>query len=163
LQAQEEKFSYQLDEETGKVIYQAVVEQSGTQEELFNRCIYFLNDFYNDPVRVTNIRDIQTGKIEGSYRFRIYYSENNVKTDAGMINYSFTIEMKDNKYRYTVSDIYLKSTTNRPVERWLNKEDPAYDPRWDSYIQQITDYFYNWSTRLNEKMKPEKEKKKDEW
>lgn len=163
INAQDSTFSYQIVPETGDLIFQAVGEQPGSQEELFNRCIYFINDFYKDPVRVTTIRDIQTGKIEGNYRFRIYYMEKDVKIDAGLINYSFVLEMKENKYRYTVSDIYLKSTTNRPIERWLDKEDPAYDPRWEEYIQQIVAYFYDWSSKLNEKMKPEKEKKKDEW
>jgi hypothetical protein len=161
--AQEEKQSFEIDPETGKIKFQAAIDETGTQEQLFNRCIYFLNDFYNDPVRVTTIRDINTGKVEGNYRFRIYTTEKDVKVDAGLINYHFIIEMKENKYRYTVTDIYLKSATNKPIERWLDKDAPGYDPRMDDYLQQIVDYFEDWSTKLKEKMKPEIEKKKDEW
>lgn len=163
LNGQEEKQSFEIDPETGKIKFQAVIEEVGTQEQLFNRCIYFLNDFYSDPVRVTTIRDINSGKIEGNYRFRIYTTEKNVKVDAGLINYDFIIEMKENKYRYTITDIYLKSNTNKPIERWLNKDDPGYDPRMEDYLQQIVDYVDNWSNKLKEKMKPEIEKKKDEW
>ncbi|HEY9115817.1 MAG TPA: hypothetical protein VIN10_14055, partial [Bacteroidales bacterium] len=72
LNAQDEKQSYEIDPETGKIKFQAVVADTGTQEQLFNRCVYFLNDFYKDPVRVTTIRDINSGIIEGNYRFRIY-------------------------------------------------------------------------------------------
>jgi len=161
--SQVEKQTYEIDSETGKIKFQAVIEEEGTQEQLFNRCIYFLNDFYKDPVRVTTIRDFTSGKIEGNYRFRIYTTEKGVKVDAGLINYDFIIEMKENRYRYTVTDMYLKSTTNRPIERWLDKDDPAYDPRMDDYLQQIVDYFDDWSNKLKEKMKPEIEKKKDEW
>ena len=160
---QVEKQTFKIEEETGKIKFQEVVEDTGTQEQLFNRCVYFINDFYKDPSRVTTIRDLASGKIEGNYRFRIYTTEKNVKVDAGLINYTFVIEMKDNKYRYTISDIYLKSTTNKPIERWLDKEAPGYDPRMEGYLQQIIDYFDDWSNKLKEKMKPEAEKKKDEW
>jgi hypothetical protein len=161
--AQDEKQVYEIDSETGKIKFQAVIDELGTKEELFNRCIYFLNDFYKDPVRVTTIRDVNTGIVEGNYRFRIYTTEKDVKVDAGLINYHFVIEMKENKYRYTITDIYLKSNTNRPIERWLDKDDPGYDPRMDDYLQQIADYFEDWSAKLKEKMKPEVEKEKDEW
>jgi hypothetical protein len=163
LNAQEEKKAFEIDSETGKIKFQAVVEEEGTQEQLFNRCVYFLNDFYNDAARVTSIRDIISGKIEGNYRFRIYANEKNTKVDAGLINYDFIIEMKDGRYRYTVTDLYLKSTTNKPIERWLDKDDPGYDQRTEDYLRQIVDYFDNWSEKLKEKMKPEIEKKKDEW
>lgn len=163
LNAQEETQKFEIDPETGKIKFQAVVEEEGTQEQLFNRCIYFINDFYKDPVRVTTIRDLTSGKIEGNYRFRIYTTEKGTQVDAGLINYNFIIEMKDGKYRYSVTDMYLKSATNKPIERWLDKDDPGYDERQEDYLQQILDYFENWSNKLKEKMKPEPEKKKDEW
>jgi hypothetical protein len=73
------------------------------------------------------------------------------------------IEFKENRYRYTIDELLLKSRTNMPVEKWLNKDDPAYDPRWDGYLQQIALYVNEWSTSLKEKMKPEVEKTEDEW
>jgi len=160
---QEEKQTYEIDPETGKIIFQAVIDETGTKEELFNRCVYFLNDFYKDPVRVTTVRDINTGKFEGNFRFRIYTTEDDVKVIAGQINYHFIIEMKENRYRYTITDIYLKSVTNKPVESWLDRNAPGYDPRMEDYLQQIIDYFEDWSNTLKEKMKPEVEKPKDEW
>ncbi len=50
-----------------------------------------------------------------------------------------------------------------PVEKWLDKSDPAYDPRWDSYLQQIALYVQNWGSSLKEMMGPEPEKKEDSW
>jgi hypothetical protein len=105
-----------------------------------------------------------SGKIIGHSRFRIYfYDKDSVKHVGGMINYTFTIEMIDNRYRYTIDELVLKSQTNIPVEKWLDKNDPAYDPRWDSYLKQIADYVNNWGNILEEKMKPEKEKVEDTW
>jgi len=153
-----------IDTETNKIKFQGVVDEKGTQYELFKRAVYWLNGTYKDPVRVTSVRDKETGKIIGRHRFRIYYWDNDsIKHPAGMIKYTFTVELKDNKYRYTIDEIILTSTSSIPVEKWLDNSDPAYDPRWDQYLQQIADFVNNWSSTLEEKMKPEPEKVKDDW
>jgi Domain of unknown function (DUF4468) with TBP-like fold len=161
--AQENKLEIPVEKETGLIKFREVVEVEGTKNDLFDHCIYWLNDFYKDPTRVTTIRDVATGKIVGNHHFRIYYEEDGIKKPAGMIRYTFTIEFKDNKYRYTVDDFLLESMTNMPVEKWLDKNDPAYDPRWDSYLQQIAQYVKGWSDNLKEKMKLETKKPEDNW
>jgi len=161
--AQSEKLEIPVEPGTGLIKFREVIDVEGTKNELFNRCVYWLNGFYKDPTRVTTIRDVATGKIVGNHQFRIYYDEDGIKKPAGMIQYTFTIEFKDNRYRYTVDDFFLKSITNVPVEKWLNKDDPAYDPRWESYLQQIALYMKDWSDNLKEKMKPEPEKPEDNW
>lgn len=161
--AQDKKLEIPVGTETGQIRFRDVIDVKGTKDELFNRCVYWLNDFYKDPTRITTIRDVPTGKIVGQHQFRIYYEEDGIKKPAGMVRYTFTIEFKDNKYRYTIDELLLKSRTNLPVEKWLNKDDPAYDPRWDSYLQQIAQYVKEWSESLKEKMQPEPEKPKDDW
>lgn len=162
--AQNEKPVLPIDENTHKVKFKEVVEVEGTKDELFNRCVYWLNSFYKDPTRVTTLRDLPSGKIAGRHQFRIYYyNEDSVKMRAGMVKYQFTIEFKENRYRYTIDEMLLKSTTNLPIEKWMDSDDPAYDPRWDSYLQQVADYVNNWSSTLKEKMKPEKKKVEDDW
>ena len=160
---QEEPRVIPVDEATHQIRFREVIDEEGSKDELFNRCIYWLNDFYKDPTRVTTIRDNPTGKIAGQHQFRIHYTEEGVKKPAGMVRYTFTIEMKDDKYRYTIDELVLKSTTFLPVEKWLDKEDPAYDPRWEEYLQQIALYVEEWSTTLKEKMKPEIAREEDEW
>ncbi len=153
-----------VDEETNTVKFQEVIEEEGDKYELFKRSIYWLNDTYKDPVRVTSIRDKETGKIVGRHRFRIYYwDRDSIKHIAGMINYTFTVEMKDQRYRYTIDEIILKSATHVPVEKWLDRDDPAWDPRWEGYLVQIRDFVYEWAENLKVKMKPETEKVEDDW
>lgn len=162
--AQPEKLELPIDEETGFIKFSDVVDEEGTKDELFKRCVYWLNDFYKDPTRITTIRDVATGKIVGRHQFRVYYyEEDSLKQIGGMVKYTFVIEFKDDRYRYTIDELLLKSRTNMPVEKWLDKDDPAYDPRWDGYLQQIAMYVVEWSSSLKEKMKPEKEITKDEW
>lgn len=153
-----------IDTETSKIKFQEVVNEPGSKNDLFKKCIYWLNEFYKDPVRVTSIRDAETGKIEGKHRFRIYYwDEDSVKHSGGMINYTFVISFKQDKYRYTITKLILKSQTNLPVEKWLDKSDPAYNKQWDSYLEQIAEFVDKWSESLKKKMGPEPEKVEDDW
>jgi hypothetical protein len=162
--AQDMKPIIPIDTETNKIKFQEVIDEQGSKDELFNRSIYWLNGFYKDPVRITSIRDKATGKIEGHHRFRIYYwDEDSIRHIGGMINYKFVLQFKQDRYRYTITEIILKSQTNLPVEKWLDKSDPAYNKQWDSYLQQIADFVNNWSENLKEKMRPEIEKVEDEW
>ena len=164
LTAQTTSEKYPVNPETGLIEFQEVVEEDGSKEELFNRSIYWLNDFYKDPVRVTSLRDIETGKIVGQHRFRIYYTDDDGnKIAAGMIGYDFMIEFKQDRYRYTLNNFLLKSATRQPVEKWLNKSDPAFDVRWNEYLDQIAEYAKDWSDSLKGKMKPEVERAPDEW
>ncbi len=162
--AQEDQTVVPVDPETGIIKFQEVVDEPGTQEKLFNRCIYWLNDYYANPTRVTTIRDFNTGRIEGKHNFRIYhFTEDSVKTLAGTVDYVFDIEFKKDKYRYTITNLKLRSKTRLPVEKWLNKNDPEYNEQWDNYLQQMAIFFEEWSSNLKTRMKPEVEKTDDDW
>lgn len=164
LSAQVMKPIIPIDNETNKIKFQETVAEPGSKDDLFKRCIYWLNDTYKNPVRVTSIRDKETGKIEGKHRFRIYFwDKDSIKQIGGMINYKFVIEFKQDKYRYTINELILKSQTNLPVEKWLDKSDPAYNKQWDSYLEQIAEFVNDWSENLKVKMQPEVEKQEDVW
>jgi hypothetical protein len=164
LTAQEEESVVPVNPETGIIQFREVVKENGTKDELFNRCIYWLNSYYKNSTRVTTIRDHQTGRIEGKHSIRIYYyAGDSVKTQAGTVDYVFNIELKPDKYRYTVTDFKLRSKTRVPIEKWLNKDDPEYNPHWDEYLQQVADFVESWSKSLKIKMKPEVKKTDDDW
>jgi len=153
-----------FDAETKKIKFQQVIEEEGNQMELFNRCIFWLNDYYKDPVRVTTVRDAPSGKIMGKHTIRLTYTDDKgIESIGPTVVYEFTIEMKDNRYRYTITDLLLKTASRFEIERWLDKDDPAYDPRWENYLDQIAEYVDQWSAILIEKMKPEPVPVEDEW
>ncbi len=158
------KSKYPIDEETQLITFQEVVQEEGTKNELFNRCINWLNNFYNNPVSVTKVRDNKTGKIKGNHRFRLnYFDKDGNKLDGAMVLYSFVIELKDGRYRYTITDFVLKKTSRYPAEKWLDKSDPAYNPQWNKYLKQLADFVAEWSENLKMKMKPAPEKVEEEW
>ncbi len=50
LGAQNSTSKYPVNPETGQIEFQEVVDERGSKEELFNRSIYWLNDYYKDPI-----------------------------------------------------------------------------------------------------------------
>ena len=154
-----------VDKVTGLITYREVVEVEGTNKKLFNRCISsWLNNFYTNPPAVTNLRDAATGKITGNHRFRITQTDKKGNTiNAGMILYSFTIELKDGRYRYTLTDLLLKRPSRYPIENWFDKSDPAYNPQWNIYLKQIDEFVKSWIENLKEKMQPEPKAIEEEW
>jgi hypothetical protein len=159
---QSEKFP--IDEATGQITYQEVVEEEGDKEEFFNRAIGWINEFYANPVDVTKTRDPKSGIIKGLHRFNIKNTDEDGNTvDAGKIQYQFTLEFKEGRYRYTLYDFILRGASRFPVERWLDKEDPQYDQHSQSNLDQIYDFAQDWIKSLKEGMKPEVEKTDDDW
>lgn len=152
-----------LNSKTGRITYQEVVEVEGNKRDLFNRCINWVNTYYANPVSVTKIRDFETGKIEGRHQFRIHYMEDGYQKDGGMVLYTVRIEMKDGRYRYTITDFDLRRATRFPVENWMNKSDPAYNGQWDDYLRQIDDFARQMAANLTQKMEPVIEEVEEEW
>lgn len=162
---QDQKYHFFIDPNTKLITYQEVVQEQGTQDELFNRCVYWLNEFYTNPVDVTRVRDQVSGVIKGQHRIQIYYTDDKgIKNNAGMVLYDFKVEMKENRYRYTVSDFVLIQATRFPAEKWLNKNDPNYNERWEEYLKEIDDFVYGQMIpSLKKKMQPEIKVEEEEW
>jgi hypothetical protein len=162
---QDQEINMPLDEKTGLITYQEVVEVQGTKDELFNRCSSWLHTFYANPWEATKVRDQATGLIKIEHQFRIYnYDEAGVKTEAGMILYKVKLEFKQDKYRYTIDDLLLKQLSRYPLENWLDKTRQDYDTRYLDYLKQIDTYFRDELIKtLKEAMVPKEEIKEAEW
>jgi hypothetical protein len=164
--AQQPSASYNLpvDPESRKILFREVVEQQGTPAYLYNKSIEWFGYYYPNPQTIYTVQDKENGKIEGLGRMKIYYTDDatGVKRDGGIIVYQIKIELKENKYRYTLTDFNLKTTSRSPIEKWMNKTDPAYNPNWDSYLYQVDTTMQRLISSMKEKMKPTVIKK-DEW
>ena len=99
-----------IDTETNKIKFQGVIKEEGDKYELFKRSIYWLNSFYKDPVRVTSVRDKETGKIVGRHRFRIYYWDRD-RTDLIRVynGYSLLSMNLDSNENPSISDLNRSS------------------------------------------------------
>lgn len=162
-QETEQSAQVPVDPDSHKIMYRQVVTQEGTKDILYNRAAEWLRVYYVNPTSVVKVLDKVNGKIEGTGRMNIYYSDKDGKNRiAGLILYELKLEFKENKYRVTLTDFNLKSESRFPLEKWLNKSDPAYNEQWDVYLYQIDTTMQRLVSSLKTGMKP-KVIKKDEW
>ena len=154
-----------VDETTGRIVYQQVIQEEGTKLDLFNRAGEWLHQFYANPVSVTKVRDAASGLIKGKHNYKLIKVDNKGnKLDAGTILYSFKIECKDGRYRWTVDELYLKRQSRYPLARWLDESDPSYNPEWAVYLQQFNDFVWDeFVASLKQAMVPKVEKVEEEW
>lgn len=127
-----------VDTITKLVTYKNAINETGTKNELYVRAIAWLNANYKNASEVTRIRDMDNGEIEGQHRIQLSFKNNDstiVKT--GLVEYTFTLQFKNNKYRYNFSNFYLRDKSKYPIENWLDKNKPGYSPLWDQYLKII--------------------------
>jgi hypothetical protein len=160
----EQRTNIPVDESTGLITYQDVVQTEGNRLELFSRAIAWVNSFYVNPTEATKVRNPESGILEILHRFKIYYeNEDGVQMDAGMISYSLRIELREDRYRYTMNNFTLRQASRFPAERWLDKTDQAYHPNWDLYLGQLDDFAKQLLEDLKNSMEPEQIIKEEEW
>jgi len=88
----------------GVVEYQNVVELNGTKDRLYNSAKQWIAKTFANPADVLKMDDFETGIIKLTY--------NSQFIEGYSITQSMEIEIKDNKYRYTVNNIYLPVPAN---------------------------------------------------
>ena len=153
-----------VDPNTGLITFQEVIEEPGTQKELFNRASEWLHHYFLQPVYVTQVRDAATGLIKGKHQFELIYYENDVKMIAGMIKYYFKIECKDGRYRYTLDNFVLTQQSRYPCERWMNTAHRDYNDQWPFYLEQLRAYAIDdFGASLKAYMVPEVKVEEEEW
>ena len=152
-----------IDSITKLITYKTKVESTLKKDILYKRGIEWVNAVFKNASDATSVRDEQNGIIEGKYRFKIYNVDKaGNKTEAGLIQFSFKIECKDNKYRYTFDKFNNKAISYSPIEKWLDKSSPSYKPSCDNYLQQVDEYTKDLIVKLKKIMsKPEGQKKDD--
>ena len=152
-----------IDPDSKLIQYKDVVNQEGTKDVLYDRGAEWMRSYYLNPGSVTRVQDKVNGKIEGTGRLRLYFLDsNNTRTDAGLVYYDIRLEFKENKFRFTLTNFTLKGISRVPLEKWLNKSDPSYNPQMENYLYQVDTTMQNLIVKLKDGMKP-KVIKKDEW
>lgn len=150
------------DKNTDLIKFQQVIKVTGSQAEIYKRLHdQWLNAAFKNPSSV--ITSDKDNVIEGKYT--IYIDCNDpVKSKCPIVNYNFTVEARDGRLRYTITDLTLKNSRSLfPIERWLDPQDPQYDAAWGGYLDQIAEYVEQRAALLEEKVQPERVIVEEEW
>ncbi|MFA6923890.1 MAG: DUF4468 domain-containing protein [Bacteroidales bacterium] len=151
-----------IDSATNLITYKEIVKSSFNKTLLYRHTIEWISACFVNSQEATTTRDEANGIIEGKYRFKIYnYDKAGNKSESGIIQYSFKIEIKDNKYRYTFTKYNIKANSYTPVEKWFDKNAQSYSPLYESYLTQIDVYTRDIIAKLKKLMEKPEEQKKD--
>ena len=153
-----------VDENTKLIVYKAVVQEEGTPTAFFKRAVKWINSTYKSPASVTSLRDMETGKIEGDHRFKIYSTtKEGVNSEWGTITYAFKLEFRENRYRYTFFDFVVKGLSRHPLEKWLDKMDTSENGYFEEKLKKVDEYMQNLIASLIKSMQPEKVIEEEDW
>lgn len=148
-----------IDEE-GQIRYVEVINQSGEAQDLFKRCVKWINGSYKNPATVTPTRDMVNKKIVIRHQFQLEgTTEEGVATKGGLVMYDMTIRFKEGRYRAEMTGFTLKTVSRFPAENWLPE---GSNPNPEN-IKQLDDFATALMASLKEGMQPEKEYEEEEW
>jgi hypothetical protein len=154
---------YKIDTVSKKITYTEVIDQAGTKDTLYNRAIHWCGIYFKNLNNVT-VMDKPSGKVSGHYSFKVFDKpgKDSIKVPVATVNFNFSIDIKDNKYRYKITDFSKSSTPAFPIEHWIDKTDAAYNPAWDYYFAQVEKYMQGFIKSMKKGMK-EAVKANDNW
>ncbi|MBK8845807.1 MAG: DUF4468 domain-containing protein [Bacteroidetes bacterium] len=129
-----------IDETTKLVTYTNVIEMPDNDKgKVYDKALAWANAFYKNPTDVIRDKDVASGIIICKARFKIMNvpkKRSDITTDAGMVQYTLKIEMKDNRYKYTLTDINWKQVSYYAIERWMDTRAPGYSDSYADYLNQ---------------------------
>ena len=146
------------DTNTNLVSYRGVVNQSGSSEVLYERAVKWANKFFPNPTVTIQKAD----KINGvlvclpSTKITTLATDGKTAVMAGMVYYTLTIEARENRYRYTITDIHKREQSQYPIEKWFDTAKPEWKPSFYDHLHQIDQAIRKLIADLEEGMKPEK-------
>ncbi len=148
-----------LDEE-GQIRYIELVKEDANANDLFKRCVKWINKEYKNPASVTPTRDMVNKKIVIRHRFNLTKTlESGTTTSSGQVMYDLIVRFKDGRYRAEMTNFVLKKTSKFPCENWL----PEGSAPNSLNLGQLDAFAKEKLESLKEGMKPPKEYKEEEW
>ena len=145
-----------FDENTKLVTYKEVVQQKGSSETLYERALKWANTYYNNPTAVK--KDAVAGVIVcvSNIGIKTLSGDGKTFTPVGVVSYTLTIEAREGRYRYIITDLYKRESTRFPIERWFDTSRPEWSPARYDHLHQIDEFVKKLIEDLKEGMQPEK-------
>ena len=151
-----------INEDTKLITYQNVVTQKGSPQELYDRAMLWVKKFYKNTAEVIKKSDRDAGVIEMRSSVRIYSVQNGSRTPRNNVYYTFKLECRQDRYRYTITDFKERAEAATPIEVWLDKNHVKWYAGQFEYLNQIDEQIKELIESLEKGMNPVIEKK-DEW
>ena len=156
---------FEYDEETKMVIFTAVVPVEGvSKDSLYDLSLDWIRKYYKNSTTVMQVQDKEAGILEGRHSFYVMREVNGQETRGDLIKYSFKIQIKDGRYKYTITKINVQKAAYYGIENWINDDDKSSDYEIQSYLEQIYNFFTEeYIPSMEAGIQPKKVKVEEEW
>ncbi|HKR04873.1 MAG TPA: DUF4468 domain-containing protein, partial [Bacteroidia bacterium] len=127
--AQDSTYKMPVNTETKLISYNKVVPvDSIDKNELYQRALNWANTFYKNPTDVIREKDPAAGKIVCKHRFKITNPprKDGFVKDAGLVIYTLSLQFKDGRYKYDLTEINWKTISYYPIEKWMDTKANGY-------------------------------------
>ena len=147
-----------IDENTKLVAYKKVVQMQGSSAILYERALAWANKYYKNPVVAIKKSDKSKGELECVSNIPIYTLDKDgvTKANAGYVYYTLTIEAREGRYRYTITNIHKREQAQFPIEKWLDKSRPEWTVVRYDHLHQIDEAVKELMKSIEEGMMPPK-------
>jgi hypothetical protein len=155
-----------VDETTKLFTYKGVSSVPGAgADSLFNKALAWCNDYFANPTDVIREKNSKEGKIVCKARFKIFNpaDKKGLVTDAGQVMYTLTLQFREGRYKYVITDFNWKQTSYYAIERWTDKSNQYYKPEFENYLQQVDAKANEIMKSLHEAMLAKEPMKDDNW
>lgn len=153
--------------ETKLVSYSKVIPvDSVDKNELYYRALTWASTYYNNPTDVIREKEASVGRIVCKHRFKITNPPNKdgFEKDAGLVAYTLTIQVKEGRYKYDLTEINWKQVSYYPIERWMDIKAAGYEKEYEYYLKLTDENVKKIITDLEKAMTVSTKKvKKDDW
>ena len=130
---------FMIDESTEKVVYQGVVQQKGPKDAQYDKALAWATKYYKNPSDVLREKDREKGSLKAKARFYVFYTDpkKGTKTRTHTIEYLLTVQFKEGRYRYEITNIIYKATSYQGIEQWIDDNKKQYSYATASYLVQV--------------------------
>jgi hypothetical protein len=138
--AQDTKINFPIDSITKEVVFTEVVNiPNSSAQDIYSRAKLFVAEYYKSAKSVTQLNDDNQKVVFIRPIIQNYIKSLLVSGEWGFTSYSLKIECKDNKCRYTITDLYHhKDLSTRKDGGNLNQVKATYYPDkwWNQFREQ---------------------------
>jgi len=157
---------YPIDESTKLITYSKVIEIPNTSKaDLYSEHWHGQIHIYKNPADVIREKNAEDGKMVCKGRFKLMSEpdKKGFQKDEGNMQYTLTVEAKDGKFRYKLTEINWKQVSYYPAEKWMDTNNQYYNKSWDWNLKYSDEQIDKIIADLKKYMMHPPQVKKDDW
>jgi hypothetical protein len=116
-----------IDENTKLITFQERVDEKGTPQELYDRAMVWVKQYYKNTTEVIKSSDRDKAVIELRSSVKIFnVMKDGSKVLKNVVYYNFKIECRQDRYRYTITNFNEKDESLPKIRDKCNDNNPIY-------------------------------------